>query len=83
MRQNKIRDFSLADQDWIGLVIFKNFVDQDWIRFNFIREDWTRTKKFHSPLISDVDAMWYIKCSVVYKDAMWHINVRVVILILD
>jgi len=26
----------LADQDWIGLMIFKNFVDQDWIGFNFI-----------------------------------------------
>jgi len=22
--------------DWIGLVIFKNFADQDWIGFNFI-----------------------------------------------
>jgi len=22
-------DFTLADQDWIGLTIFKNFVDQD------------------------------------------------------
>jgi len=21
----------LADQDWIGLMIFKNFADQDWI----------------------------------------------------
>jgi len=26
----------LADQDWIGLMIFKNLVDQDWIGFNFI-----------------------------------------------
>jgi len=33
----KIHDFSLAHQDWIGLMIFKNFADQDWIRFNFIR----------------------------------------------
>jgi len=22
----------LADQDWIGLAIFKNFADQDWTR---------------------------------------------------
>jgi len=29
--------FTLADQDWIGLVIFENFADQDWIGFNFIR----------------------------------------------
>jgi len=26
----------LADQDWIGLMIFKNSADQDWIGFNFI-----------------------------------------------
>jgi len=26
----------LADQDWIGPIIFKNFADQDWIGFNFI-----------------------------------------------
>jgi len=32
-----MHDFTLADQDWIGLVIFKNFADQDWIGFNFIR----------------------------------------------
>jgi len=25
----------MADQDWIGLMIFKNFGDQDWIGFNF------------------------------------------------
>ena len=33
----KIHDFTLADQDWIGLMIFKTFADQDWIEFNFIR----------------------------------------------
>jgi len=26
----------LVDQDRIGLMIFNNFVDQDWIGFNFI-----------------------------------------------
>jgi len=31
-----MHDFTLADQDWIGLMIFKNFVDQEWIGFNFI-----------------------------------------------
>jgi len=25
-----------VDEDWIGLMIFKNFADQDWIGFNFI-----------------------------------------------
>jgi len=25
-----------TDQDWIRLMIFKNFTDQDWIGFNFI-----------------------------------------------
>jgi len=29
-------DFTWADQDWIGLMIFKNFADQDWIGFNSI-----------------------------------------------
>jgi len=32
----KTHDFSLADQDWIGLMICKYFADQDWIGFNFI-----------------------------------------------
>jgi len=31
-----MNDFTLVDQDWIVLVIFKKFVDQDWIGFNFI-----------------------------------------------
>jgi len=31
-------------------MIFKNFPDQDRIQFY---QDWTRTEKFHSPLISD------------------------------
>jgi len=34
--------FTLVDQDWIWLMIFKNFADRDW----------TRSEKFHSPLIS-------------------------------
>jgi len=36
MRQNKTHNFTLADPDWIGLMIFKNFADQDWFGFNFI-----------------------------------------------
>jgi len=31
-----MHDFTLADQDCIGLMNFKNFADQDWIGFNFI-----------------------------------------------
>jgi len=31
-----MNNFTLVDQDWIGLMIFKNFTDQDWIGFNFI-----------------------------------------------
>jgi len=42
----------LADHNWIGLTIFNNFANQDWIGFNFIGSGWTRTEKFHSPLIS-------------------------------
>jgi len=32
----KIHYFIWADQHWIGLMIFKNFAVQYWIRFNFI-----------------------------------------------
>jgi len=35
MRQNEVYDFSWADQDWIRLMIFKNFEDHEWIEFNF------------------------------------------------
>jgi len=33
MSQNKntAYDFKLTDQDWIGLMIFKNSAHQDWI----------------------------------------------------
>jgi len=31
----KTNNFRWADQDWIGLMNFKNFADQDWIGFNF------------------------------------------------
>ena len=37
MRQNKIHGFTLADQEWIGPMIIKNFADHDWIGFNFLR----------------------------------------------
>jgi len=38
MRQNKntVNDFTLADKDWIGLLILKNLAKQDWIGFNII-----------------------------------------------
>jgi len=33
-----MHDFTLAEQDWIGLMIFKNFVSGlDWIQFYLIR----------------------------------------------
>jgi len=41
----------LADQDWIGRMIFKNFADQDWIGFNFIGSgldsDWKISQSGH------------------------------------
>jgi len=41
----------LADQDWIGLTIFKNFSDRDWIGFNFIGtgldSDWKTSQSAH------------------------------------
>jgi len=48
----KIHDFALADQDWIGLMNFKNFADRTGPKSTFSGEDWTRNEKFHSPLIS-------------------------------
>jgi len=47
-----MKAFTLVDQDWIGLMIFKNFADQDWIGFNFIGSGLDSDSKFHSPLIS-------------------------------
>jgi len=32
---SKIHVFTWADQDWIGLTIFKNFADLDWFGFDF------------------------------------------------
>jgi len=49
-----MHDFTLADQDWIGLVNFKNFADQDWIGFNFVEQEWTRSEKFDGLLISGI-----------------------------
>jgi len=47
----KIYDFTLADQDWIGLTNFKNFSDQDWIGFYFIGSgldsDWKISQSAH------------------------------------
>jgi len=44
-------DFALAEQDWIGLIIFKNLADQDWIGFNFIGSrldsDWKILQSAH------------------------------------
>jgi len=35
-------------------MIFKNFADQSGSDSILLDQDWTRTKKFHSPLISDM-----------------------------
>jgi len=34
--------FYMGDQDWIGLMIFKKFADQDW----------TQTENIHSPFFA-------------------------------
>jgi len=47
-----LHDFSLADQDWIRLMIVKNFADKTGLDSILSDQDWTRTEKFHSPLIS-------------------------------
>jgi len=52
---NKIHGFTLADQDWIGLMIFKNFLDQDWIGFDFngsgLDSDWKISQSAHVCLV--------------------------------
>ena len=48
----KIHDFTLADQDWIGLVIFKNLQIRTGSDSILSDQDWTGTENFHSPLIS-------------------------------
>jgi len=45
--------FTWADQDWIGLMIFKNCADRTGLDSTLADQDGTRTKKFLSPLISD------------------------------
>jgi len=51
MRQNKIHGFTWADQDWIGLMSFKNFAEQGWIGFNFcgsrLDSDWKISQSTH------------------------------------
>ena len=48
-----MHDFTLADQDWIGLIIFKNLRTRTGSDSILSDQDWTRTKIFHSPFISD------------------------------
>jgi len=50
-----IHDFALADQDRIGLMISKNFGDRTGSDSILSNQDWTRTEKFLSPLISSRD----------------------------
>jgi len=40
----KMHGFTRVDEDWIGLMIFKNFVGQDWMGFNSSDQDWTWTE---------------------------------------
>jgi len=40
MRQNKIHGFIWVDQDWIGLLIFKNFADRTGSDSTFVDQDW-------------------------------------------
>jgi len=51
----KIQDFTLVYQDWIRLMIFKNFADRTGSDTILSNQDWTRTEIFHSPLISGSD----------------------------
>jgi len=52
MTQNKIHGFTLADQDWVGLIIFKILQIRTGSDSIFENQNRTRTEKFHIPLIS-------------------------------
>ena len=47
-----MNDFTWVEQDWIGLMIFKNFAITTGLDSISSNQNWTRTEKFHSPLIS-------------------------------
>jgi len=51
MKQHKIHGLTWAGQDRIGLIIFKNFADQHWIRFNLcgsgLDSDWKISQAAH------------------------------------
>jgi len=51
-----MNDFTLADQDLIGLMIFKNLQIRTGSDSILSDQDWTWTENFHSPLISDVQS---------------------------
>jgi len=51
----KRHDFKRADQDWIGLMIFKNLRIRTGSDSILSNQDWTQTEKFFSPLISAGD----------------------------
>ena len=53
----KLHDFTLAGQDWIGLIVFKNLRIRTGSDSISSDQDWTRNEKFHGPLISG-DHCW-------------------------
>jgi len=76
--KHKMHGFTWADQEWISLMIFKNFADQDWIGFNFCRSgldsDWNISQSAH--LCRDCDAN-FLSTPAMFCDAMmqlWRFN---------
>ena len=67
MKQNKMHGFTLVDQDGIGLMIFKNFVDQVWIEYNFCGSgldlDWKISQSVHLWPERNLNQFSQIKCS--------------------
>jgi len=47
-----MNDFTFAELDWIGPMIFLNLVDRTGSDSTLSDQVWTRTEKFHSLLIS-------------------------------
>ena len=78
----------MAYQDWIGLMIYKNFADQDWIGFKFIGSgldsDWKISQSAHlcylvtetSSVSSLLIARGYLRSNAQNRHPFYHLPVK-------
>jgi len=74
----KIDYFTWTDQDWIGLMIFKNFADKGWFGFNFMESDldsdWKISQSAHLCHMYD----WVQDVCTTVKMAKWKVTIPAV-----